>query len=92
MERTVFAELNDYTATVIGIIRDERPFTDVLTADLVYVGAAGTGASPTRRPNNDHYRALEEQHGRPRQPDAARADGAVDAARRADRRRPTRPA
>ncbi len=40
-EQTVHAPLNDYTATVIGIIRDNRPFTDVLTGDVVYVGGAG---------------------------------------------------
>lgn len=60
VERTVFAELNDYTATVIGIIRDSRPFTDVLTADLVYVGAPGVVASGYSQTDNDHYRQLED--------------------------------
>jgi hypothetical protein len=61
VEQTVFAPLNDYTATVIGIIRDSRPFTQVLTEDLVYVGSAavsgGVGYSQT---NNDHYQRLED--------------------------------
>src|SRR5262245_49256721 len=57
--RTVFAPLNDYTATVIGIIRDDRPFTDVLTADVVYVGAPGVSATPYSHTDNAHYAALE---------------------------------
>jgi hypothetical protein len=60
VERTVFAELNDYTATVIGIIRDDRPFTDVLSADLVYVGANGVVGTGYSQTDNDHYRLLEE--------------------------------
>jgi hypothetical protein len=60
VERSVFAELNDYTATVIGIIRDERPFTEVLTADLVYVGGPGVAPVGYSHTDNDHYRFLEE--------------------------------
>ena len=59
VERTVHAPLNDYTATVIGIVRDDRPFTDVLSADLVYVGAPGVVAPPYSHTNNDHYEQLE---------------------------------
>ena len=36
----VFAEFNDYTATVIGMIRDDVAFDTVLSADVLYVGAA----------------------------------------------------
>ena len=60
VERTVFADLNDYTATVIGIIRDNRPFTDVLTADVVYVGTVG-GVPAYSQTNNDHYMFLDQQ-------------------------------
>jgi hypothetical protein len=59
VERTVFADLNDYTATVIGMIRDDVPFNQVLTADLVYVGAPGVVAANYSQTNNDHYRQLE---------------------------------
>lgn len=38
--RTVFADLNDYTATVIGMIRDDVPFNTVLSADLIYIGSS----------------------------------------------------
>jgi hypothetical protein len=61
VERTVFAPLNDYTATVIGLIRDDVPFTEVLSADVVYVGAPGVVASAYSQTNNDHYEALEAQ-------------------------------
>ena len=39
-DRTLFAPLNYYTATVIGMIRDEVPFNQLLSADLIYTGDA----------------------------------------------------
>ena len=57
--QTVFAELNDYTATVIGMVRDDVPFDQVLTADLVYVGAPGVVAAAYSHTDNEHYRQLE---------------------------------
>jgi hypothetical protein len=59
VDRSVFADLNDYTATVIGMIRDDVPFDQVLSADLVYVGAPGVVGTGYSHTNNDHYRALE---------------------------------
>jgi hypothetical protein len=61
VERSVFAELNDYTATVIGIVRDDVPFTEVLSTDLVYIGSAAAGVPAYSHTDNDHYRALERQ-------------------------------
>jgi hypothetical protein len=59
VESSVFAELNDYTATVIGMIRDDLPFSEVLSADLVYVGTqTAPGYSHT---DNQHYIELERQ-------------------------------
>lgn len=56
-DRDVFAPLNDYTATVIGMVRDNVDFREVLWQDIVYVGqGVSPGYSPT---NNDHYVALE---------------------------------
>jgi hypothetical protein len=56
-DQTVFAPLNDYTATVIGMIRDDVAFNTVLSADVLYVGGAGMPAySPA---NNDLYDQLE---------------------------------
>ena len=60
-EQTVFAPLNDYTATVIGMVRDERPFNTVLSADLLYVGNSGLGLPAYSLANNDHYEAMENQ-------------------------------
>ena len=49
-EQTVFAPLNDYTATVIGMVRDDLPFNELLSADVLYVGNAGSASrrSPQR--------------------------------------------
>ncbi|MGH0033527.1 MAG: hypothetical protein ACQGVK_00725 [Myxococcota bacterium] len=58
---TVFAPLNDYSATVIGIIRDDRPFTDVLTANLVYVAGPGVVSSNYSQTDNDMYEELQSQ-------------------------------
>jgi hypothetical protein len=56
--QTVFADLNDYTATVIGIVRDDLPFDQVLYGDILYVGNVSPGYSHT---DNEHYRELELQ-------------------------------
>jgi hypothetical protein len=58
-DQTVFAPLNDYTATVIGMVRDDVPFNTVLSADLLYTGNAG-GLPAYSATNNDHYQALED--------------------------------
>ena len=60
-EQTVFAPLNDYTATVIGMVRDNVPFNTLLSADLLYVGDPGLGLPPYSTDNNDHYQALEDR-------------------------------
>ena len=54
-----FVPLNDYTATVIGLVRDNRDFRDILQADLMYVGASSLGLTPYSNSNNDHYSELE---------------------------------
>jgi hypothetical protein len=59
-EQTVFAPLNDYTATVIGMVRDDVPFNTLLSADLVYVGS-GSGLPAYSPANNDLYQAMEDQ-------------------------------
>ena len=58
-EQTVFAPLNDYTATVIGMVRDDLPFNEVLSADVLYVGGGGLPAVSAS--NNDHYAQMEAQ-------------------------------
>ena len=60
-DQSVFAPLNDYTATVIGMIRDEVPFNRLLSADLVYVGNGSLGLPAYSMSNNNHYEAMEAQ-------------------------------
>ena len=55
-DQSVFVPLNDYVATVIGMVRDDVPFNTLLSADLTYVGSGGPAPSPA---NNDHYAQLE---------------------------------
>ncbi len=58
-DRDVFASLNDYTATVIGMVRDDEDFRGVLYEDILYVGNASPAYSPD---SNAHYEALEANH------------------------------
>jgi hypothetical protein len=58
-ERSVFIPLNDYIATVIGMIRDDVPFNTLLSADLLYIGAPGLGLPAYSNANNNHYEQLE---------------------------------
>ena len=58
-DRSVFVPLNDYIATVIGMIRDDVDFRTVLSADLQYVGRAGTVSAAPAGNNNNHYEQLE---------------------------------
>ncbi len=60
-EQTVFAPLNDYTATVIGMIRDDVPFNTLLSADLVYIGASSLSIPAYSMTDNTHYAAMEDQ-------------------------------
>jgi hypothetical protein len=54
-DRNVFAPLNDYTATVIGYVRDGKDFRGILSDDALYVGASGS-YSPA---SNEMYETLE---------------------------------
>lgn len=56
-DMTVYAPLNDYTATVIGIIRDRRDFREVLNGDVIYVGRNITPGYSFS--SNDHYETME---------------------------------
>src|SRR5579862_4425716 len=42
--QSVFVPLNDYTATVIGMVKDDVPFNTLLSADLVYIADSASGA------------------------------------------------
>jgi hypothetical protein len=56
--QSVFVPLNDYTATIIGMVRDNVPFNTVLSADLVYTGNF-SGAPAYSPANNNHYQYLD---------------------------------
>ncbi len=58
-DQTVFAPLNDYVATVIGMVRDDVPFNLLLSEDILYVGPGGGGIPAFSASNNAHYEALE---------------------------------
>ncbi|MEO0996412.1 MAG: hypothetical protein AAFX58_02730 [Pseudomonadota bacterium] len=60
-EGSAYLELNDAVATVIGMIRDDVPFDQVLYEDIVYVGAPGTGVGAYSQANNEHYEFLQQQ-------------------------------
>ncbi len=56
-----FVPLNDYIATVIGYVRDERDFRGILSDDLVYVGKSDFGLPAYSVTSNAHYEAMEAQ-------------------------------
>ncbi len=58
-DQSVFVPLNDYIATVIGMIRDDQPFNEVLSRDITYVGRAGSVPTDAAANNNAHYQELE---------------------------------
>jgi hypothetical protein len=59
--QTVFAPLNDYTATVIGMVRDEVPFNTALSADIIYIGNGSLGLPAYSKTDNNHYSQMETQ-------------------------------
>lgn len=57
-DQSIFAALNDYSATVIGLVKDDEDFRQVLFDDVVYVGS-GAGVPAYSPTSNAHYEALE---------------------------------
>lgn len=60
-EQDIFEPLNDYSASVIGIVRDDIDFRQILEADILYVGNTDLNLPAYNRSNNDHYQALEDR-------------------------------
>ena len=56
-DQTVFAPLNDYVATFIGMVRDDVNFSTALSADLTYTVEGVTPAASAT--SNAHYEAAE---------------------------------
>ena len=57
-DQSIFAPLNDYSATVVGLVKDDEDFRQVLFEDVVYIGS-GTGVPAYSPTSNAHYEALE---------------------------------
>jgi hypothetical protein len=60
-DQSAFVPLNDYTATVIGMVRDDVPFDTVLSADILYVFNVPGLPAPSPA-SNDHYAQAEAQN------------------------------
>ncbi len=60
--QSVFVPLNDYTATVVGMVRDNVPFNTLLSADLVYIADSASGAPAYSPANNNMYVFLDENN------------------------------
>ena len=58
-EQDAFAPLNDYVATVIGMIRDGDAFNTIFSADVLYIGPGSL--PPYSNSNNNHYEQMESQ-------------------------------
>ena len=58
-DQSVFVPMNDYIATVIGMIRDDVDFSTLLSADLTYVGIGGVVNAAPSATSNAHYEQLE---------------------------------
>ncbi len=58
-EQSLFADMNDFNATVIGMVRDDVPFDQVLYEDIVYVGTPNATDVPHSHTDNDHYLDLQ---------------------------------
>lgn len=59
-EEDIFAPLNDYSATVIGMIRDDIDFRQILQADTTYIAKSSLGFPAYSNNNNNQYQALED--------------------------------
>ena len=57
---SIFVPLDDYIATIIGVVRDELDFRKILHDDLIYVGS-GPNVPGYSNSSNAHYEALENQ-------------------------------
>ena len=58
---TANAPLNDYCATVIGSVRDQIPFNELLYRDIIYVSDDASLPAYSLK-NNDHYEKLQEKN------------------------------
>jgi hypothetical protein len=59
--QSLFVPLNDYTATVIGMVRDDVDFREVLHGDILYVSNVA-GVPAYSNANNNHYQYLDDNN------------------------------
>jgi hypothetical protein len=61
-DQSVFVPLNDYVTLVMGMVRDEVPFNQILSANMLYTAPASPGvtALPSAT-SNAHFVELEER-------------------------------
>jgi len=59
-DQSVFVPLDDYIATIIGMVRDNADFREILSGDVLYTGS-GPGVPGYSTTSNAHYEALEDQ-------------------------------
>ncbi len=57
--QSVFVPLNDYTATVVGMVRDNVPFITILSAVILYIGDGTSGEGAYSPDNNTMYQNLD---------------------------------
>lgn len=57
-DQSVFVPLNDYIATIIGMVREEMDFREILRADVLCVGSDNS-LPPYSRSSNAHYEEIE---------------------------------
>jgi len=60
--QSVFVPLNDYTATVIGMVRDNKPFNTILSDDIIYIGDGQSGEGGYSPDNNNMYQTLDDNN------------------------------
>ena len=61
-EQDIFVPLNDYSATVIGMVRDGTPFSQLLSANIIYIGGPTLGLPGYSTTNNNHYIEIENRN------------------------------
>ena len=58
-DQSVFVPLNDYTATVVGMVRDDIAFNTLLSADIIYTADSAAGVPAYSYSNNAMYDAMD---------------------------------
>jgi hypothetical protein len=59
-DQNPFVPLNDYMTLVMGMVRDNVPFNQILSANLLYTGPGSVAPAPAAT-SNAHFEALEQR-------------------------------